>query len=342
MVQNSQPRVSVIIPAYNAEKTLEETLNSVVSQSYKNIEVVVVDDGSTDRTAKIVEKFSQEHQNIRLVQIQNSGVAKARNAGIKESQGKYVAPIDADDLWHPKRIEMHVQALENADQKTAVAYSPFCIINPESEIIGYSKYYGCSGNVFYELLETNIVGNGSGLLVRKDALESVGGYSPALQAQGAEGCEDYLVQLKLAYDYKYVCVPHHLIGYRLSPGNMSSDKIKMKRSEMLMYDRIDKTCEVDQKLFKQAKLETLSRLLPFVVKKHGYAGYKNEIKPHLNEMHDYVILFFYTLGYISSRISNKAMRLLKKIGHYCPKEKKSFYDFVDYQLQDEMQTRTLK
>jgi glycosyltransferase involved in cell wall biosynthesis len=138
-------------------------------------------------------------------------VAVARNTAIEASRGTYVAPIDADDLWHPERVERHVRALETAGEDTAVAYSPFYVIDKESNVLGKSRNYDLSGEVFSAHLKYNPVGNGSGMLVRKEALQKVGGNSSLLLERGAQGCEDYLVQLELAYSYK-VTIPRQSRG----------------------------------------------------------------------------------------------------------------------------------
>ena len=102
------PLVSVIIPACNAEIFLEKTLDSVLAQTYKNIEVLVVDDGSQDRTAEIVEGVAQRDHRVILLRQSNAGVAAARNLAIQKSSGKYIAPIDADDIWFPQNLEKQV------------------------------------------------------------------------------------------------------------------------------------------------------------------------------------------------------------------------------------------
>lgn len=113
----STPLVSVIIPAYNAEKFIAETLDSVFAQTYRPIEVIVVDDGSTDRTAEIVQNYqtsktnkTNETNKTHLIYMhqQNSGPSKARNTGIKAAKGEYIAFLDADDLWLPEKIESQV------------------------------------------------------------------------------------------------------------------------------------------------------------------------------------------------------------------------------------------
>jgi glycosyltransferase involved in cell wall biosynthesis len=114
------PRISVIVPAFNAEATLAETLASIRNQSYQPIEVIVVDDGSTDGTLKLTQSFSF----VRVLTQQNAGVAKAFNAGVAESQGDYIAFLDADDLWTPECLALHVAAFV-ADRNALAAVGHF-------------------------------------------------------------------------------------------------------------------------------------------------------------------------------------------------------------------------
>jgi glycosyltransferase involved in cell wall biosynthesis len=231
----SLPLVSVVIPAHNAEKTVLETLGSVLKQSYENLEVIVVDDGSTDGTCARVQSLAATDARIRVISQAKSGVAAARNAGIALASGTYIAPLDADDLWHPKRVQLHVEALEAAGVGTAAAYSPFYRIDEDGKAIAKSTLFNYTGDVFLQQLERNLVGNGSGMTARRDCVLSVGGYSTSLHKDGAQGCEDYLLQLELAYRYRYVCVPQYLVGYRVAQGTMSSDPVQMLCSQLHMY-----------------------------------------------------------------------------------------------------------
>jgi glycosyltransferase involved in cell wall biosynthesis len=105
----SSPLVSIIIPAYNAEKYIEETLQSAINQTYKHIEIVVVDDGSTDSTLKIAKKF--EGSFVKIISVQNGGAAKARNIGFRNSKGDYIQFLDADDLMKEDKIEVQMKVL---------------------------------------------------------------------------------------------------------------------------------------------------------------------------------------------------------------------------------------
>lgn len=112
---SNKPLVSVIIPAYNAERFIARTLQSVLSQTYKNLEVIVVDDGSSDLTAEIVKSIAQTDHRVIFLQQPNSGVAAARNLAIASSSGDFVALIDADDIWYPQNIEKQVEAMITTD-----------------------------------------------------------------------------------------------------------------------------------------------------------------------------------------------------------------------------------
>src|SRR5947209_4924853 len=119
---SNQGLVSVIVPAYNAENFIGETLNSVLAQTYENIEVIVVDDGSRDLTAAIVKNAARRDRRVKLLRQQNLGVAMARNLAIARSSGEYIAPLDADDIWYPSKIEKQVRSLETGGRKAGASY----------------------------------------------------------------------------------------------------------------------------------------------------------------------------------------------------------------------------
>ena len=110
------PLVSVIIPVYNSEKTIEKTLNSVINQTYKEIEIILTDDGSTDESTVILKNYIEKNKNfvIKLVTKKNGGVSSARNLGIDNSKGEYISFLDSDDVWLPKKLETQIKIfLEN-------------------------------------------------------------------------------------------------------------------------------------------------------------------------------------------------------------------------------------
>jgi glycosyltransferase involved in cell wall biosynthesis len=236
------PLVSVVVPAFNAAPTIGSTLDSITRQTYSQLDVVIVDDGSTDETNSMVRRFCLSDLRMRLIEQPNSGVAAARNAGIHASKGDFVAFIDADDLWHPTKIERQLRALLEQGPDVALVYSPFRVIDGNGNVIASARRKHVSGWVLDRHLKTNIVGNGSSILVRKSVLHEFGGFDPWLRQQGAEGCEDLLLQLRIASRYKFCEVPEYLVAYRRHGGNMSADRDRMIRSGMLAIRRALSEC----------------------------------------------------------------------------------------------------
>ena len=223
---NYSSLTSVVIPAHNAERFIERTLQSALRQTWNNLEILVVDDGSTDKTKSIVEAVALTDQRIRIFSLPNGGVASARNIGLAHARGEFVAFLDADDLWHPSKIEMQVAALKSASN-AAASYVMFRGIDRFDRVTGNQNAVGISGYTLAHHLYSKPVGNGSSLLVRREVAIEVGGYDPSWAARGIGGCEDYDFELKIIARYPVVFVRKYLLGYRSYPGNMSSNYTRM-------------------------------------------------------------------------------------------------------------------
>lgn len=229
------PLVSAIIPAFNAAKTIEETLRSVRAQTHRNLEILVVDDGSTDETVRIAEAHAAEDSRLRIIRQPNGGVAAARNTGVLNANAAFVAPIDADDIWAPAKIERQLAAMR-ASPNATLCYTWFAWLDHRGRVVGYGARHTAEGDVLAAMCRTNLVGNGSGAMMRKDAMLAAGLYDPSLRARAAEGCEDYKLYLALAAMGDVLVVPDFLTGYRFLPNNMSSDIAQMCRSHLIVLD----------------------------------------------------------------------------------------------------------
>jgi glycosyltransferase involved in cell wall biosynthesis len=230
--------VSVVIPAYNAEATLDETLRSVRAQTHHALEIIVVDDGSTDATRELAERHAAVDRRVRVLHQANAGVAAARNVGWQQARAAFIAFVDADDLWAPTKIEKQLHRLQQGGDKTGLAYCWMSRIDAAGAVIRDHNSTLDQGNVLDAILRSNIVGNGSAALVRRQALIDSGGFDSALRAGGGEGCEDWLFYARVAGAYEFVLVPELLVGYRDLPNNMSSNRPRMLRSHMLMCDQM--------------------------------------------------------------------------------------------------------
>jgi glycosyltransferase involved in cell wall biosynthesis len=225
--------ISIVIPAYNAERFIGRTLSSALNQTFKDIEVIVINDGSTDKTQFIVENFAANDRRVRLFNTMNRGVAMARNFGIENARGTYVAFLDADDLWHPTKIEQQFKALSAyaADPTWAGVYVFHRAIDEEDRVIDTRQVaMNCRGYVLARDLVLKFVGNGSSLLVRREAALAVGGFDPSYAEAGLGGSEDLDFELRLAARYRIEAVRSFLVGYRVYEGNMSSDRVRMAKS----------------------------------------------------------------------------------------------------------------
>jgi glycosyltransferase involved in cell wall biosynthesis len=234
--------VTVIIPMFNGEATLQATLESVSKQTHKNLEVLIVNDGSTDGSPGIARRFCQNDHRFTLINQKNGGVASARNLGIERARADYIAVIDADDLWHPQYIEKLLRALIAGGEQMAFTYALNRRIDERDNVIGSAPLYGCEGRVLCQHTYVNFVGNGSALLMRKAHVLEVGLYDEFLHENNAQGCEDWLMQMKLAENYLVGLVPEYLVGYRKMPGQMSENCDEMSRSLDLVMDTMFQRC----------------------------------------------------------------------------------------------------
>ncbi|WP_242097961.1 glycosyltransferase family 2 protein [Sphingomonas sp. CROZ-RG-20F-R02-07] len=225
---SQRPLVSVVIPAFDAVSTLSATLASVGAQTVSAIEILIVNDGSTDETRALAAAFVERDARARILDQNNRGVALARNHGLAVAVGRYVAFIDADDLWHPRHLEWLHAALERT--QAGLACAGYRRIDAAGVVIGEAAIPAIEGRALVRMLYRNIIGNGSALLVNRAVALAAGGYEPRLRQSGVEGAEDYLFQLRCAARTTLVSVGACTVGYRLLPNSMSSDERRMSRS----------------------------------------------------------------------------------------------------------------
>ena len=234
--------ISVIIPVFNGEKTIKETIYSILNQTFKDIELIVINDGSNDKSLEIINQIVDSR--IKLFSYPNAGLSASRNRGIELAKGEYISFIDADDLWTTDKLELQWKALQENPQ-AAVAYSWTNYINESSQFIKSGRRIKANGDAFSKLLVTNFLENGSNPLIRKKALEKIGGFDESLPA-----AEDKDMWLRLAANYKFICVEKPQILYRTSTTSMSTN---LKRQELA-------SLKVIERAFSYPKAEKLQHL----------------------------------------------------------------------------------
>jgi Glycosyl transferase family 2 len=230
MPQQPETRISIIIPCFNGQTTLAETLDSVIAQTHALWDCIIVDDGSTDKTPQIAQHYADQDSRIQWITKANGGVASARNLGLQQAAADYVTFLDADDIWHPDYLSQHLGTLVSASPDTALSYCHLRHIDAHSNVITTMPAFALSGNIASCLAYFNFVCNPSCVVYRKSAVLSVGGYDERLRAQGVEGAEDYLLHLQVASHWPTIAVPAFLVGYRQTAASMSADLRRMMAS----------------------------------------------------------------------------------------------------------------
>lgn len=265
-------RVSVVVPAYNAEATLDETLRSVRAQTHRNLEIAVVDDGSRDGTAAVAERHARVDPRVRVLRQANAGVAAARNLGVAETRGRLVAPVDADDLWAPRKIERQLEAMRRGGGRVGLVYTWYAIIDENSRVVLLDTRSEAEGDVREALCFRNIVGNGSSPLMLREAVEAAGGYDPGLRARKAQGSEDWKLYFGVAERCAFALVREPLMGYRESAANMSSDFEQMLRSRDICAAEIAARYPEYHKLLDRGR----TRLMRFMLSRAVRTGRREE------------------------------------------------------------------
>ncbi|CAN5226187.1 hypothetical protein BH10PSE6_BH10PSE6_00910 [soil metagenome] len=247
---SDEEAVGVVVPMYNSEHTIAATLASICAQTHRRLDVVVVDDGSTDGSARIAEGWCGRDPRVRLIHQGNAGVAAARNAGAATIPARFLAFVDADDIWAPTKIEYQLAALTAGGPSAGLAYCWYATIDQRGRVVSFGPQPLIEGQALRELCQANWIGNGSSLLLRRDAFERAGGYDPSLRARRAQGAEDLLMCLRIAEHAEFRVVPRYLVGYRMAPHSMSSDSLQMFRSTELVLQEFlakypDYAAEID-------------------------------------------------------------------------------------------------
>ena len=226
------PKVSIIIPCYNASATIWETLDSLYEQTFKNFEIVIVNDGSTDESASIIECYTNKfNRRLNLITQTNQGQTVAKNVGIRNSSGQFIAFLDSDDIWAPEKLECQAFLMQsNLDM--GLSYTNAYKINEmgvKTDTITASPLY--RENCFDRLLlRNNIVA--SSVMIRREMIDQVGFFDESLEA-----CENWDLWIRIARVAPIDFIDTALTFYRIHQGNMSKNIDKMRRSRLKIIDK---------------------------------------------------------------------------------------------------------
>jgi glycosyltransferase involved in cell wall biosynthesis len=226
MSERERYQVSVIIPTYERPELVHDAINTALKQTFDNIEIIVVDDGSADPyTDEIAAEFPESVTCIR--HEQNRGLSAARNTGIENASGKYIAFLDDDDRWHRSKIERQVEAMKsNAD--VGMVTCLVASITPDQEII-YCESTTPSGDCLDDLLTGNQVGTPSQALIRKTCIDDIGGFDESLPTK-----QDWDFYIRLTQSWEIEPVEDHLCFRTIHESMSSSPRSAMRDTEYIL------------------------------------------------------------------------------------------------------------
>jgi glycosyltransferase involved in cell wall biosynthesis len=253
------PLVSVIMPAFNVERYIAESIQSVIAQTYRRWELIIIDDGSTDATAGVVQGLASSDSRIRLISQQNQKMAKARNAGLRQSEGELIAFLDSDDLWIKEKLDLQVKALkENAADLVFSDGFIFHDDNVFDESLTFATLAGGfhGAEMFSDLMLMNRIPILS-VLTRRKILDEVGGFDERRDG----GAEDYDLWLRIARrDYRFYGMRERLVRYRVRSDSMSRRTVDMLKSEVAVIEKHLASSNMDGE-FKRRRRRHLYRSL---------------------------------------------------------------------------------
>ncbi len=225
------PVVSFVVPAYNVARYIRRAVDSALSQTYPAVEVIVVDDGSTDETWSVLRQHYASDARVRLIQQANAGPSAARNHGIREARGDYIHFLDADEFLHPTKVERSM-ALFQRDPETAVVYGHGIPLEPDGVTeIAMALPPLPSGWVLCEWLTGTMSGGTYGVtssfMVRRDALARTGGFR-----EDQWVAEDWDLWLRLAAHYPFAALDEALVYYHRLPDGLHTNRLRMAEGRL--------------------------------------------------------------------------------------------------------------
>ena len=235
---------TIVIPVYNGEDLLSAAIESALTQTYDNFEVLVVDDGSTDGSADVARRYDDPR--LRLFQQPNGGLNAARNAGIREGRGAYIGLLDADDIWEPTKLAKHAAHLD-AKPDVGLSFSGSWMMDEAGRAMGLNQSPQIDGITPLVLVTRNPVGNGSTPLLRRTALDAIAHPHPTGKHSDTCWFDEELRQstdiecwlrLSLQTDWQIEGIDEPLTGYRINPHGLSAN---VRRQLETWTQMIDKT-----------------------------------------------------------------------------------------------------
>lgn len=238
MKMNELPLVSIVIPVFNGSKFVAEAIESALDQSYKNIEVIVINDGSSDggKTESIVKRYEPT---VKIISKSNNGVASALNIGIKEASGKYISWLSHDDIYLKNKIEAQINFIKkkNLGNQKVIVFSHYSYINEDGDVIIPPKKHSFRKDlILFELMRKRFI-SGCSLLMKKNMFEDLGYFNESLKT--SQDYDLWFRAIKNGYDFRYL--PIHSVKMRIHKGQTSNllNEQSLKEKDNLFFRTLE-------------------------------------------------------------------------------------------------------
>ncbi|MEM8677629.1 MAG: glycosyltransferase [Cyanobacteria bacterium P01_G01_bin.67] len=259
-------KISVIIPAYNAENTILTTVNSVLQQTHQDLEIIIINDGSSDRTEKILNDIKDSR--LEVYSYENGGISTAKNRGIDLATGDYIAFLDADDCWTKDKLATQFLALEKNTQ-AGLAYS-WVYFQYETEAKSYADTSGyLTGDIYPDLLLKNFLHTSSNPLIKTSVIKEIGCFIPELKV-----AEDWDLFLRIAAKYHFVLVPKVQIIYRQSDQSITTNIKLMEQYLNIVIERAFRVAPDELKYLKKQSIGWVYKYLTQQYIKYQLTNFK--------------------------------------------------------------------
>jgi len=228
-----EKKVSVILPVYGSEKYIAEAVRSVLAQTFSNFELLIIDDGSPDRSVEICQQFTDPR--IQIIQQQHRGVSGARNTGIRYAKGEYLAFLDGDDLWLPEKLEKQVAHLDNSP-KVGLSFTRSAFVDETGKDLKTYQMPQLTGITAGYLLSSNPVGNGSTPVVRQEVFQAIGTITASEEVgyfdESLRRAEDIECWLRIVIQTPWLIegIPEPLTLYRVNASGLSASLLQQQAS----------------------------------------------------------------------------------------------------------------
>jgi len=297
------PEVSIVIPTYNRANFLEKAVQSVLNQTFKDFELIIVDDGSVDNTKEVIKQYVEKDPRVKYFYQKNSGgTSVPRNVGIENSKGSYLAFLDSDDQWLPEKLEKQVLFFKNTkDKQLGFLDCGALVINAsdESIIAKYKLPYSYRGNIFEKILKNNFILTPSGIFIKRIVLETIGKFDEDFKM-----LTDWDLYLRISKNYNFDFINESLFKYYVHKENITKT---LDRKEIIkdVINLFEKHKNDYSQYFPNLYIENLRYFANLYCKSgQGRLGRELFIKTIKLNWRDYKSYFYFLLSLSGSKFYN--------------------------------------